>query len=38
MDEAIVQKIASIPGVSSVSIGRSVPMDNDNANKPVYVW
>jgi len=32
-----VQKIASIPGVSSVSIGRSVPMDNDNANKPVYV-
>ena len=37
MDEAIVQKIASIPGVSSVSIGRSVPMDNNNANNPVYV-
>ena len=37
MDEAIVQKISSIPGVSSVSVGRSVPMDNNNANNPVYV-
>jgi predicted permease len=37
MDEAIVQKIASTPGVSSASIGRSVPMDNNNANNPVYV-
>lgn len=37
MDEAIIQKIASIPSVSSVSIGRSVPMDNNNANNPVYV-
>jgi predicted permease len=37
MDEAIVEKIASIPGVSSVSIGRSVPMDNNNANNDVYV-
>jgi len=37
MDEAIMQKIASIPGVSSVSIGRSVPMDNNNANNPVYI-
>jgi predicted permease len=37
MDEAIVQKISSIPGVASVSIGRSVPMDNNNANNPVYV-
>jgi predicted permease len=37
MDEAIVQKIASIPGVSLVSIGRSVPMDNNSANNPVYV-
>jgi predicted permease len=37
MDEAIVRKIAAIPGVSSVSIGRSVPMDNNNANNPVYV-
>jgi predicted permease len=37
MDEAIVQKIASVPGVSSVSIGRSVPMDNNSANNPVYV-
>jgi predicted permease len=37
MDEAIVQKIASIPGVSSVSIGRSVPMDNNDSNNPIYV-
>ena len=37
MDEAIVQKIASLPGVSSVSIGRSVPMDDNNANNPIYV-
>jgi predicted permease len=37
MDEAIVQKIVSTPGVSSVSIGRSVPMDDNNANNPVYV-
>jgi predicted permease len=37
MDEAITQKIASIPGVSSVSIGRSVPMDNNSYNNPVFV-
>jgi predicted permease len=37
MDEAIAEKIASTPGVSSVSIGRSVPMDHNNANNPVYV-
>jgi predicted permease len=37
MDEAIAQKIASIPGVSSVSIGRSVPMDNNGYNNPVFV-
>jgi predicted permease len=37
MDQAIVEKIASIAGVSSVSLGRSVPMDNNNANNPVYV-
>jgi predicted permease len=37
MDEAIVQKIGSIPGVSSVSLGRSVPMDNNNPNNPVCV-
>jgi predicted permease len=37
MDEAIVQKVASIPGVSSVSIGRSVPMDNNSYNNPVFV-
>ena len=37
MDEAIAQKIASIPGVSSVSIGRSVPMDNNSYKNPVFV-
>ena len=37
MDEAIMQKLASIPSVSSVSIGRSVPLDNNHANNPVYV-
>ena len=37
MDEAIAQKIASIPGVSSVSIGRSVPMDNNSYNNPIFV-
>jgi len=37
MDEAIMQKVASIPGVSSVSIGRSVPMDNNSYNNPIFV-
>jgi predicted permease len=37
MDEAIMQNLASIPGVSSVSIGRSVPMDNNSYNNPVFV-
>jgi predicted permease len=37
MDEAIMQKIASIPGVSSVSIACSVPMDNNSYNNPVFV-
>ena len=37
MDETIMQKVASIPGVSSVSIGRSVPMDNNSNNNPVFV-
>ena len=37
MDEAIMQKIASIPGVSSVSIGSAVPMDNNSYNNPVFV-
>jgi hypothetical protein len=36
-NEAIMQKIASIPGVSSVSIGCSVPMDNNSFNNPVFV-
>ena len=37
MDEAIMQKIASIPGVSSVSIGSCVPMDDNSYNNPVFV-
>ena len=37
MDEAITQKIASIPGVSSVSIGSAVPMDKNSYNNPVFV-
>jgi predicted permease len=37
MDEVIMQKVASIPGVSSVSIGCSVPMDNNSYNNPVFV-
>jgi len=37
MDEAIIQKVASIPGVSSVSIGCSLPMDNNSYNNPVFL-
>ena len=37
MDEAITQKVASIPGVSSVSIGCCVPMDHNSYNNPVFV-
>jgi predicted permease len=37
MDEAIVRKITSIPGVSSVSIGRSLPLDGNDSNNPVFV-
>jgi predicted permease len=37
MDEAIMQKAASIPGVSSVSSGSAVPMDNNSYNNPVFV-
>jgi predicted permease len=37
MDETIMQKIASIPGVSTLSIGSSVPMDNNSYNNPVFV-
>lgn len=36
-DEKLAEKIAAIPGVSSVSIGRSVPMDNNNYKNPVFV-
>ena len=31
------QKVESIPGVSSVSIGPAVPMDNNSYNNPVFV-
>jgi predicted permease len=37
MDEEIIERISSIPGVSSVSVGRSVPMDENTSNQPVYV-
>ena len=37
MDEAIMRKIASVPGVSSVSIGSAVPMDSNSYNNPVFV-
>ncbi len=37
MDEAIMQKIASVPGVSSVSISSAVPMDSNSYNNPVFV-
>ncbi|HET7842399.1 MAG TPA: ABC transporter permease [Terriglobia bacterium] len=36
MDEAILQKIAAIPGVVSVGLGNSVPMDGNNSRNPVY--
>lgn len=39
VDQAIAEKIASIPSVSSVSIGRSVPMDsNNNYKNPIFVY
>jgi predicted permease len=37
MDEAVIKKISSIPGVSSVSIGSAVPMDHNSYNNPVFV-
>src|ERR1700691_1454307 len=37
MDEAILNKIKAIPGVSSVSWGASVPMDGNSSNDPIFV-
>jgi predicted permease len=37
MDDAIRQKVSSIPGVTSVSIGSAVPMDSNSYNNPVFV-
>ena len=36
MQYAIVEKIAAIPGVTSVGFGDSVPMDGDGWKDPVY--
>ena len=36
MQQAITQKIAAIPGVQSVSLGGSVPMDGNGWHDPVY--
>jgi predicted permease len=36
-DQALLEKIAAIPGVSAVSLGRSVPMDSNSYKNPVYV-
>jgi predicted permease len=36
MQQAIVRKIAAIPGVESVSFGGSVPMDGNGWHDPVY--
>ncbi len=36
MQQAIVQKIAAIPGVESVSFGGSVPMDGNGWHDPVF--
>ncbi|MGA2429182.1 MAG: ABC transporter permease [Candidatus Acidiferrum sp.] len=37
MDEAILNKIKAIPGVSSVSWGAGVPMDGNSSNDPIFV-
>ena len=36
MQQAIAQKIASVPGVEAVSFGGSVPMDNNGWHDPVF--
>ncbi len=37
MEEEILNKLAAIPGVSGVSLGRSVPMGGNSYNNPVFV-
>ena len=36
MQQEITQKLAAIPGVSSVSFGTSIPMDGTNSMDPVF--
>jgi putative ABC transport system permease protein len=36
MEQAIVDKIAGIGGVSSVAVTTAVPMDGQNSNDPIY--
>src|SRR4029077_552685 len=36
MEQEIRDKLAAIPGVSSVAISSSIPMDGHNSNDPVY--
>ncbi|HTV55441.1 MAG TPA: ABC transporter permease, partial [Terriglobia bacterium] len=37
MERAILEKIEALPGISSVGIGRAVPMDGTRLHDPVYV-
>ena len=37
MNEAILNKIKAIPGVSSVAWGSGIPMDGDSNNDPVFI-
>ena len=36
MEEEIVRKIGAIPGVSSVGLGTSIPMDGNGSINPIY--
>ena len=36
MDQAIRDKLAAIPGVSSVSFSTAIPMDGRNSNDPIF--
>jgi predicted permease len=37
MNEAILNKIKAIPGVSAVAWGSSIPMDGNSSNDPVFI-
>jgi predicted permease len=37
MNEAILNKIKAVPGVSSVAWGSGIPMDGDSNNDPVFI-